>query len=228
VVGKIADSYLTGKTKRAINKLLNNQSLALVSTFGDDIKSDRRYNKFYSWHYINMPLDMDYEDSKKNPNGDLVSGINYCITVIKDDNASNNDKVFYLKLLIHFIGDLHQPMHVGLEEDRGGNDFKVQWFYNDSNLHSVWDREMIDSYGMSYTELANNADVLTKQEVQEIQKGSVVDWVNETHEITRTVYDTVKPDENLRYQYSYNNFTTVRTQLQKAGIRLAKILNDLF
>lgn len=177
VVGKIADSYLTGKTKRAINKLLNNQSLALVSTFGDDIKSDRRYNKFYSWHYINMPLDMDYENSKKNPNGDLVSGINYCITVIKDDNASNNDKVFYLKLLIHFIGDLHQPMHVGLEEDRGGNDFKVQWFYNDSNLHSVWDREMIDSYGMSYTELANNADVLTKQEVQEIQKGSVVDWV---------------------------------------------------
>jgi hypothetical protein len=228
VVGKIADQYLTGRTKRKIEKLLNNKSLALVSTFGDDIKSDKRYDKFYTWHFINMPLDSNYEESEKSTSGDLVSGINTCIKIIKDEASSDDDKAFYLKLLIHFIGDLHQPMHVGLVEDKGGNDFKVQWFYKDSNLHSVWDREMIDGYNMSYSELSENADVLNKNQVKAIQEGTIVDWVNDTHKLTRQVYANVKPNDNLRYSYSYDNFESVRAQLQKGGIRLAKVLNDLF
>tara|TARA_R110002096_G_scaffold27330_2_gene83710 strand:- start:17637 stop:18419 length:783 start_codon:yes stop_codon:yes gene_type:complete len=228
VVGEIANNYLNGKTKRAIKKLLKRESLAFTSTFADDIKSDKRYNEFYTWHYINMPMDSNYEDSKKNPEGDLVTGINYCIKIIKDDKSTDDDKAFYLKLLIHFIGDLHQPMHVGLEEDRGGNDFKVQWFYKDTNLHRVWDSEMIEDYNMSYSEIAENADFLTKTQIKHIQKGSIIDWVNETHALTRQVYENVKPDENLRYRYSYDNFKTVRSQLQLAGIRLAKVLNGLF
>jgi len=228
VVGQIADQYLKCRTKRKIKKLLNMESLALVSTYADDIKSDKRFNDFYTWHYINMPLESNYEDSEKSSSGDLVTGINYCIKIIKDETSSVEDKVFYLKLLIHFIGDLHQPLHVGLVEDKGGNDFKLQWFYKDSNLHSVWDREMIDGFGMSYSELADNADVLNKTQVKAIQAGSVIDWVNDTHKITREVYAHVKPNENLRSRYSYDNFETVRSQLQKGGIRLAKILNDLF
>jgi len=228
VVGKIANQYLTSKTKRNIKKILNNKSLDFVSTFADDIKSDKRYSEFYTWHYINMPLDQNYEDSEKSSSGDLVSGINYCIKVIKDNNSSNDDKAFYLKLLIHFVGDLHQPMHVGLVEDKGGNDFKLQWFYKDSNLHSVWDREMIDGYGMSYSEIADNANILNKNQVKAIQEGTLVDWVNDTHKLTRQVYANVKPNDNLRYSYSYDNFETVRSQLQKGGIRLAKVLNDLF
>ncbi|MDU8886283.1 S1/P1 nuclease [Yeosuana sp. MJ-SS3] len=228
VVGEIADQYLKGKTKRQIKRLLKNKSLAFVSTFADEIKSDRRYNEFYTWHYINMPLESNYEDSEKNPNGDLVTGIKYCKKIIKDKNSSDDDKAFYLKLLIHLIGDLHQPMHIGLVEDKGGNDFKLQWFYEDTNLHSVWDRKMIDSFGMSYNELAENADVLSKVQIKAIQQGSVIDWVNETHKITKKVYASVEPDENLRYRYSYLHFDTVRSQLQIAGIRLAKVLNDLF
>jgi len=228
VVGKIADDYLCGKAKREVKRLLKRKSLAFVSTFADEIKSDKRYNEFYTWHYINMSMDENYEDSKKNTKGDLASGIAYCKKIIVDNNASDDDKAFYLKLLIHLIGDLHQPMHVGLQEDKGGNDFKVQWFYKDSNLHRVWDSEMIENFNMSYNELAENADVLSKQQVKMIQEGSVIDWVNETHQLTKKVYASAKPDENLRYRYSYNHFKTVRSQLQIAGIRLAKVLNDLF
>lgn len=228
VVGEIADQYLKSKTKRKLRELLHNESLAFVSTYADDIKSDKRYNDFYTWHYINIPLESNYEESKKNESGDLITGIEHCIKIIKDDNSSDEDKAFYLKLLIHFIGDLHQPMHVGLAEDKGGNDFKLQWFYNDTNLHAVWDTKMINSYDMSYSELAENANELNKEQVKAIQKGSLIDWVNDTHKLTRQVYANVKPDENLRYRYSYDNFKTVRTQLQKGGIRLAKILNDLF
>jgi len=228
VVGKIADNYLCGKAKRHIKKLLKSKSLAFVSTFGDEIKSDTRYREFYTWHYINMPLDSNYADSKKNENGDLVTGIEYCKKIIQDENASDDDKAFYLKLLIHLVGDLHQPMHIGLEEDKGGNDFKLQWFYEDSNLHRVWDSEMIGSYGMSYSELAADADVLSKTQIKAMQEGSIIDWVNETHELTKKVYASAEPDENLRYRYSYNHFNTVRSQLQLSGIRLAKVLNDLF
>ena len=227
-VGEIASRYLTPKAKRQIKRLLKNESLALVSTYADDIKSDKRYDKFYTWHFINMPMDEEYDVSKQNPDGDLVYAIAYCKSVIQDKNASDEDKAFYLKLLVHFIGDLHQPMHVGLAEDKGGNDFKVKWFYNDTNLHTVWDRKMIDDYGMSYSELAKNTDYLTSNQINEIQKGTVIDWVNETHKLTREVYAFTKEGDNLRYEYSYKFMNVARKQMQLAGIRLAKTLNDLF
>ena len=228
VVGEICEEYLKPRTKRKIAKLLKKKSLAFVSTFADEIKSDSLYDRFYTWHYINMPFSTNYESSEKNPSGDLVSGIDYCKKIIADKNASDEDKIFYLKMLVHLIGDLHQPMHIGLVEDRGGNDFKVQWHYNDTNLHRVWDSEMINEFDMGYLELARNKDALGKDQIQQIQEGTVVDWVNETQQITKKIYAEVKPGDNLRYRYSYQNFTIVRDQLQIAGIRLAKVLNDLF
>ncbi len=228
VIGKTADNYLKPSAKRQIKKLLKRQTLAFVSTYADEIKSDKRYNEFYTWHYINMPFSETYESSEKKPKGDLVSGINYCKNIIKDKNSSDDDKAFYLKLLIHLIGDLHQPMHVGLKEDRGGNDFKVKWHFKDTNLHKVWDTQIIESYNMSYTELTDNGDYLSKEQVKSIKKGSIVDWVNDTHKITKQIYSSVKKDENLRNNYSYQYLGTVRSQLQKGGIRLANVLNELF
>ncbi|MFD1293615.1 S1/P1 nuclease [Lutibacter holmesii] len=227
-IGEIASTYIKGKTKRKIADLLDGQSLALVSTFGDDIKSDKRYREFYSWHYINMPFDVKYEDSEKNPSGDLVLGIEKCKSIILDKTTSKQDKAFYLKLLVHLIGDLHQPMHVGKKEDKGGNGFQVQWFGKGTNLHSVWDSKMIEHYNMTYTELAINMNELSKDEVLSFKKGSVIDWVNETQTYAIEVYNSAEVGENLRYEYMYLNFQTVRTQLQKGGIRLAKVLDDLF
>ena len=228
VVGEIATSHLSKKAQREIKKLLNGKSLAFVSTYADEIKSDSRYGEFYSWHYINMNLDENYQESEKNPKGDLVTGIEYCKKIIQDENASDDDRAFYLKLLVHFIGDLHQPMHIGLKEDKGGNDFKLKWFYKDSNLHRVWDSNMIDGYGMGYIELAENTDYLSKNQIKVIQEGTVVDWVNEVHILSNKVYASAAEGENLRYKYSYDYLDTARSQLQIAGIRLAKVLNELF
>lgn len=228
VVGEIAQDYLKPRVKRKLKKLLKKKSLAFLSTYADEIKSDKRYNEFYTWHYVNIPLDEDYDASKANPKGNLVTGIEYCKKVIKDKNSSDDDKAFYLKLLIHLIGDLHQPMHIGLAEDRGGNDFKVQWHYKDTNLHAVWDYKMIDRFDMSYKELAQNADILTKEQVKNLQEGTIIDWLNEVHQLTREVYKSVEKGENLRYRYSYKYMNVVRSQLQIGGIRLAKVLNELF
>ena len=226
-VGQIADSHLSKRIKRKIKKLLNGQSLAMVSTFADDIKSDSKYKEFYTWHYVNLNDDETYATSKKNPKGDLVTGIEKCKQVLLDENASKADKAFYLKMLVHLIGDLHQPLHVGRVSDKGGNGFKVQWFYKNSNLHRVWDSQMIDSFNMTYTELASNADKLTKSQVKYIQNGTVVDWVNETKGLAQKVYASATADEKLSYRYMYDHFETVRSQLQKGGIRLAKILTEI-
>ncbi|SDS50687.1 S1/P1 Nuclease [Formosa sp. Hel1_31_208] len=227
VVGVIADDYLKASTKRKLKKLLHNESLALVSTFADEIKSDKRYDQYKTWHYINMPLDGSYETSEKNPSGDLVTGIAFCKSKILNDQVSDDDKAFYLKLLIHLIGDLHQPFHIGLKEDRGGNDFYVQWQSRDSNMHRVWDSQMIDSYGMSFSEFANNVDHLSKEEIKAIKMGSELDWIAETHLLTKTVYASAEKAENLRNSYSYKYLGIARKQLQKAGIRLATLLNDI-
>jgi len=226
--GEIAEKHLTKRAKKKIDKILKGQSLAFVSTFADEIKSDRKYNMYYSWHYINMDFDENYATAKKNPKGDLVTGIKKCIEVLKDKNSSDADKEFFLKMLVHFVGDLHQPMHIGRREDKGGNTLQVQWFGRGTNLHRVWDSDMIEEWDMSYSDLANNAKDLSKKQIEAIQEGNVTDWVDEVHEVTKKVYKSVKVGENLRYRYSYEHFGTVRDQLQKAGIRLAKVLNDVF
>lgn len=228
VVGAIADQYTTKKTKKHIAKILNHKSLAFVSTFGDEIKADPRYRKYDIWHYVNMSLDETYQESTKNPKGDLITGIDYCTKIIKDPASSMDDKAFHLKMLIHLVGDMHQPMHIGRLEDKGGNDIKVKWQFKESNLHRVWDSQMLDSYGMSYSELASNADYLTKSQVKYIQQGSTIDWVNDNHELTSLVYASVSEGDNLRYAYSYKYLDMARSQLQIAGIRLAKVLNELF
>jgi hypothetical protein len=228
VVGEVAQKYLTHKTGKAISKLLDGHSLAFVANYGDEIKSDRQYDKFSPWHYVDFPFGTKYEDSPKNPKGDLIVGIKKCISVIKDENKTKEDKVFYLKMLVHFIGDLHQPLHVGLAEDKGGNDFQVRWFKSGTNLHSVWDSKMLDYYGMSYTEIAQNTDVLSKEQVEFIKKGSVLDWMYDSRALCENIYAHTEVGEKLGYKYSYEYMDVLRLQLQKGGIRLAKLLNEIF
>jgi len=228
VVGEIAYSHLTNKAKRNIEKLLNGEGLAIISTYADEIKSDKKYREFGTWHYVNFKDGESYETSEKNPKGDLIQGIKKCQEVISNPDASKEEKIFYVKLLVHLLGDLHQPLHIGRSEDRGGNNIKVQWFRGNTNLHSVWDTKIIESYNMTYTELSSNLNKFSKNQRKAIQEGTVLDWVNETRFLTMKVYESAKVDENLSYRYMYENFATVKTQLQKGGLRLAKVLNELF
>lgn len=227
--GEVAEGYLTKKAKQKINELLSGQSLAFVSTYGDDIKSDPEYRKYGPWHYVNLePGETQYTKEKANPSGDLVQGIKTSIRVLKDPKASQEEKAFYLKMLVHFMGDLHQPLHTGRGEDKGGNDIQVRWFGKGSNLHRVWDSEMINDFQMSFTELAANTDRLSKKEVNKIKEGSVMDWMYESKNLSKRVYESVEIGEKLGYEYMYEWFPVVHDQLQKGGIRLAKVLNDIF
>lgn len=226
---QIASKYLSKKAREKIAEILDGQSMALVATFGDDIKSDDALRKYDPWHYVNLEKgETSYSKETANPDGDLIFGIRKAISVLKDENASKEDKAFYLKLLIHFMGDLHQPLHAGRGEDKGGNDIQVRWFGQGTNLHRVWDSQMIDDFQMSYTELAANAEDLSKKEIKEIASGNLLDWMYESKELSNKVYDSVEIGEKLGYKYTYVWFPVVREQLQKGGIRLAKVLNEIY
>jgi len=228
VTGEIAEQQLTKKAKRAIDKLLGGQSLAFVSTYADEIKSDENYRSYGPWHYVNFPFDTTYATHPKSEKGDLVAAINTCVAVLKDENSSEENKIFHLKLLVHFIGDLHQPLHVGMADDRGGNTFQVRWFDEGTNLHSVWDTKMIESYNMAYSELAENADELSDGQLKQIQSGSVETWMAESRTLCEEIYTNTKVGDKLSYRYMYEYVNVARFQMQKGGIRLAVLLNEIF
>jgi len=228
VVGEVAQQYLTGKAKRQIKKLLKGATLAEVANYADAIKSDRAYDKFMTWHYVNFGPDQEYRNVEPNPEGDVVVGILRCKAILEDENRSEADHVFYLKMLIHLIGDLHQPMHAGRSENRGGNDIQIQWFGNGSNLHRLWDTNMINHYGMSYTELSKKVDKLSRKERKLLAQGDVYSWVEESQDIANKIYASVQVGDKLGYSYSYANWQTVEEQLLKGGVRLAAVLNTVF
>lgn len=226
-LAEVASFYLTENAKNKINEILDGETIVTVSMYADDIRSDNRYDKYYDWHFINMELDEDYKDAVPSEKGDVFIAINKCLDILESDSLTDSDKSFYLKLLIHFIGDLHQPMHIGRYEDRGGNRVYVKWFGRNSNLHRVWDSEMINGYNMSYSELAKNLPTPENLEI-EFERDDLIDWVNETHSYTRKIYNDVSIDDNLGYEYQYQNFQIVRELILKGGMRLASVLNYLF
>lgn len=226
-VGAIAQANLKPKVARIIDELLDGQSLAFVSTYADEIRSDAQYDKFVPWHYVNFPFDTHYGEHPINEDGDIIQGIEFCVSVLKDDTKSKEERAFYLKMLVHFVGDLHQPLHVGQADDRGGNRFYVKWFSESTNLHRLWDSQLIEHYNMSYTELVENQDRLSKGQMKFIQETSLMDWVNQSRELCLDVYANTTPEDKLSYPYAYRYTNVIRSQLQQAGLRLAALLNEV-
>ena len=118
VIGEIATQNLTRQTLKVVNEILDGQSLALVSTWADEMKSNSEFDKYSPWHYVNIPLDKEYNQIEKNPKGDIIQSINKCIEVLEDKNSLKVDKSFHLKYLVHLVGDVHQPLHTGRYEDK--------------------------------------------------------------------------------------------------------------
>ena len=233
IVGQIADSYLTKKAKTEIGKILGFESIAMASNWPDFIKSDPAYNYLSTWHYVNLKSGLSFDDVKNfltaDTSTDAYTKINFLVNEFKTNRLlSAETKQFYVRLLIHIIGDIHQPMHLGRPDDRGGNAVKVKWFSDDSNLHSVWDSKLIDFQQLSYTEYATAINHTTLEQRKTWQKQTLIQWIYNTYNITEKIYADVKPDQRLDYQYNFKFIAPLNDQLVKAGVHLAGIFNDIF
>jgi hypothetical protein len=224
--GHIAEKYLNKKAAAAIQKILKGQSLAMATTWMDEVRSDSTYDYMEDWHWVTIPFGTTYDQTKKNPKGDIVATLERVIRELKQPNVSEAKKLENIRILAHLIGDIHQPLHVGGKDDRGGNNVKVNWFRSESNLHRVWDSEMIDDSKLSYTELAESLDKPSAEQLKKWQKTSVLDWAAESQSYEKAVYNT--GNGKLGYEYTYYNWHIVRLRLLQAGVRLAGVLNEIY
>ena len=198
VIGQIAQDNLTPAATSAINELLGGETLATVSTWADEMRSNPEFDKYSIWHYVNLPEDKKYHEVEHTQDNAVII-IERAIEKLSDDSVSNEDKTFYLKFLVHLVGDIHQPMHLGEKRDKGGNNIKLKWFGENTNLHRIWDSDIIDSSKMSYTELTNNLPRLSNSKKKEYESSPIEVWVKETHDLTKKIYKDLPENINLDY-----------------------------
>ena len=227
-VGQLAEWHLNRRAAKNINRILGPTSLAMVSTWMDEIRSDSTYDYTNTWHWVTVPPGQTYDPTIQEPTGNAYETVQRLIGSLKSDTLSTQQEREHLMMLVHLVGDLHQPLHVGTGTDQGGNDVRVQWMGKASNLHRVWDSDMIDSKQLSYTELAAYLNRRADDAfVRQWQSTPPSDWLTEAMQLRNTVYD-VSEDGQIGYQYSYRNFPVVERQLLLAGVRLAGVLNEIY
>ncbi|MEN3973061.1 S1/P1 nuclease [Sphingomicrobium sp. XHP0235] len=232
IIGAIAQDKISGKTRAEIARTLGSEGLAEASTWADDERSNPTtfwQKEAGPYHYVTVPKGMEYDDVGAPSEGDAVSALKRFTATVRDPSASPEEKALALRFIIHIVGDLHQPLHAGNGEDRGGNDIDVRWFGEQTNLHSVWDTKMIEGQNLSYSEYANWLDAkLTPELVVEWWQPDVLMWVAESAAIRDRLYPGVETAPNLGWSYQYQHLGTVERRLQQGGVRLAAYLDDLF
>jgi len=232
IVGQIAESYLTPNAKKQIIKILGTESLGMATNWADFIKSDTSFNFLSPWHYFDIRGGLSYAELqnylKSDTAVDAYTRINFMAKQLKNKQLSKEMKAFYLKLLIHIVGDIHQPLHVGRPEDLGGNKINVNWFGSLTNLHSVWDSRLIDLQQLSYTEYTNAINHSTKAQRLIWQKQPIGEWIWDSYQIAEKIYADIKPDDKLSYLYNFKYIQILENQLLKGGVHLAGLLNEIF
>jgi len=232
ICGQIASSYLTPKARKAIEAILGDESIALASNWADFIKSDPQYNYLSIWHYIDFDKSYTYPEMvsylNQDTNVDAYTKLQFLISELKKPGLSKENKLLYLRMLIHIVEDVHQPMHVAHADDKGGNDFKVNWFSNPTNLHSVWDSQLIDFQQMSFTEYASAINHTTLAERSQWQQDPISKWLFESNQIAEKLYTEIKPGDTLNYKYNFTHIDQLNQRLLMAGVRLAGVLNQIF
>jgi hypothetical protein len=233
VIAEVAERNLSKKTKREIKKIIGNQKLAYWANWPDFIKSDtaETWKSTGVWHFVNVSDTKDFASFSealhldKGPN--LYTQIITLSNQIKDKNTQPKDREIAFRFLIHIMGDMSQPLHVGNAEDKGGNAIKVNFFGQPTNLHSLWDTKLVDYQQYSYTEYA---DVLLRKnfDKEEIQNGTVENWIFDSRLQADIIYADAKPNADYKYEYDYKFNELLERQLLNGGLRLAKMLNDIF
>lgn len=225
-IAEIANRQLDRSTKKKIEALLGDSYIPLYATYADDVRSERENPLSRVPHYVNMPFDQTYENAQKNEDGDLVTVLEGMIATLKDNSASKEDRQVALKFIIHLVADAHQPMHVGLAEDLGGNRVDVKWFGRETNLHRLWDSDLINHSNLSYIELARFADSPANGELTGANNLSIIDWIDDSQQYTKMIYDNLG-DKSYGYDYYHQFSPILMAQIRKAGYHLGNMLNDI-
>lgn len=243
IAGAIAQAHLTESARHNLQLLLGDASLASVATWADEIKNSRPETS--AWHYVDIPKDAGsfsqardcYRPDEKHPSTKddhhncIVDRISMFKQVLGNQNASQEDRIEALKFLVHFVGDIHQPLHA-VDEARGGNDIHVVEFGSPQcgkgrcNFHFAWDIALIEHTGLpeeSY--VARLEQLIVSRNLQSKATGSAEDWANESYRWAQKAW--LNEGGSVDEAYYQANIGIVDERLALAGLRLASLLNEV-
>jgi hypothetical protein len=236
IIAEIAEQFLVPQTAHQVRELLaieNVTTLADVSTWADEIRLQRPETG--PWHYVNIPITLPSgEPAEYDPGRDcrndacVVAKIEEFKRALKDQQLSERQRLEALKYIVHFIGDAHQPLHVSNNHDRGGNDDAVTFMGLPTNLHAVWDSGIIAPAvkGNERAYALQLVQNITQEQRQLWSEGNVILWVNEAHKLAADIiYGALPHIGILPDYYETKALPIVNKQLERAGVRLATVLN---
>lgn len=238
VTAAVATLHLTRESREMVRNLFEGKSLMYWANWMDNASHSSHYANTLTWHYVNVD-DGENADSvitsARTDSTHIVWAIGHQVEVLKSELSTRTERQVALRMLVHLVGDIHQPMHVGHRSDRGGNEYPVVYFGATTDLHTVWDTRLVESaHAWSYTEWAKEIDSPVIEEngnrfdlYRIYAQGSPADWALETHRVARDIYTTTPQGSSLSYDWVAQWTPVLEQQLHKAGCRLAMLINEI-
>lgn len=261
ITAQICYDNLSDAARKKVDAALGNDFLTQVATWPDYIRSEKKWDFAKNWHFITVDPGTTAEEvlAKVKDNGkidNVIEAIELMKKILEGDKASinffedlmkendvtalnNSTEATAIAFLIHFIGDVHQPLHVGKSDDFGGNSVKVLWFDEPSNLHSVWDEGLIQQEQLSFTEFAEFVHKHSVSEKEGWETASITEWADESVAHRNDIYARMDtnldgyPDKvyglpNMSYQYQHDFLPVIEDRLGAGGYRAAYVFNQIF
>lgn len=230
IVALIAANELTPAARSQVARLLGGPAMMVHdSNWADEIRDQRRNTG--RWHYVDIPLQAPGYDARRDCPGQdcVVAQIENDLRVLSNPRLSDAVRADALRFLIHFVADVHQPLHAEDHDDRGGNQVRVMMGRYRASLHRVWDSEVVDALGSDAGSQANAIErSITPGQRKSWSSGAPAQWANEAHAIARDqIYPPLAGQREVRLprDYAYRQAPVTRMLLAKAGVRLAFLLN---
>ncbi|WP_165228674.1 S1/P1 nuclease [Aquisphaera insulae] len=230
---RVAESRLTPEARAAVRSLLEpGESLVDASTWADE--NSRDIPGSASWHFVNVPITARRYTPSDCRGNCVVSRLEEFRKILADPKAPRPRRQMALRYVVHLVEDAHQPMHVGDNRDRGGNNVQLSFFRDDfTNLHQVWDSGLLREGYRGERDIADALfDLARRPEAQDWTKGDVEDWINESLEAARLAYrvpgtsNTLRSGSRIGRDYEDANLPIVTERLARAGVRLSEVLNE--
>ena len=229
IIAEIAYQNLTTEARTQVDKVLGKRCIVYEATWADEVRSDDKYAYSYQWHYQDLDDNMTSTDIKTLLDHPKTEGehLFFALDTLTSRLKKDKNDAEALKFLIHFVGDLHQPMHLGRKDDKGGNKLDINWFGKKTNVHSVWDGSLIESQKMSYTEYSQYLlDKFGPRKV-EFKKHNLLQSIIASYTVRNKIY-AYDTSDTSNYHYIYYFSDSVDEMLYRGGIQLANILNKLY
>jgi hypothetical protein len=235
LIAAIAASHLAPPAAAEVKALLaQHETLESVSAWADQVRPDRPETA--TWHYVNIAVtDSRIAGSVGQwkqycpPSGCVVSAISEMMARLRDRSLDRSKRAEALKFLVHFVGDMHQPLHAGDSRDRGGNDVQVTYAGRATNLHSAWDTALLRDWLARPAEKARLEKGPGYWKRRSMSRGTIDDWIWQTHAVARDIAYRRLPQARpaaIDEGYLAAAGPAIAQQIERAGSRLARLLNE--